>query len=70
MQWFKYKRLKVSNKVRGEQMGNLLDGIRKLKERRQETQTAPVAVTGKADELLELVAVYSAIGEKVGVCAG
>ena len=45
-------------------MGSLLDGIRKLKERRQETSRAPGAGDDKPDELSELVSLYSAIGEK------
>ena len=66
----KHQCLKVSNKVRGEQMGNLLDGIRKLKAQRQKTSQGPVAVTGKTDELSELVSLYSSIGEKSELVRG
>ena len=45
-------------------MGNLLDGIRKLKERRQESQRGLGSVDDKPDELTELVSLYSAIVEK------
>ena len=45
-------------------MGNLLDGIRKLKERRQEMPRGPDAGDDKPDELSELASLYSAISEK------
>ena len=45
-------------------MGNLLDGIRKLKERRQEVKQAPDAIDNKPDELSKMALFYSAIGEK------
>lgn len=45
-------------------MGNLLDGIRKLKERRQEVKQHTDAAHHKPDELSEMVSLYSTIVEK------
>ena len=45
-------------------MVNLLDGIRKLKERRQEATQAVGAVSAVPDDLAELITAYEAIGEK------
>ena len=45
-------------------MGNLLDGIRKLKERRQEMPRGQDTVDDKPDEFSELASLYSAISEK------
>lgn len=51
-------------------MVNLLDGIRKLKERRQEATQAVGAVSAVPDELAELVTAYEAIGEKSAFVRG
>jgi len=51
-------------------MVNLLDGIRKLKERRQEATQAVGAVSAVSDELAELVTAYEAIGEKSAFVRG
>ena len=45
-------------------MVNLLDGIRKLKERRQETTQTVGAVKVVPDDLAELIKSYEIIGEK------
>lgn len=45
-------------------MGNLLDGIRKLKERRQEMPRGPDTGGDKPDEFSELTSLYSAISKK------
>lgn len=45
-------------------MVNLLDGIRKLKERRQKARQAVKQVTEAPDDLAELITFYKAIGEK------
>jgi len=45
-------------------MANLLDGIKKLKERRQEVKQPPDAIDNKPDELSEMASLYSAIGVK------
>ncbi len=45
-------------------MVNLLDGIRKLKARRQEASQAGSVASDKPDELAELMTFYSFIGEK------
>jgi hypothetical protein len=50
-------------------MVNLLDGIRKLKERRQEATQTVGAVSAVPDDLAELITAYEAIGEK-SACVG
>lgn len=56
--------LKSQKKLRGGKMVNLLDGIRKLKERRQKARQAVKQVTEAPDDLAELITFYKAIGEK------
>ena len=45
-------------------MVNLLDGIRKLRERRQKARQAVEQVAETPDDLTELITFYKAIGEK------
>ena len=51
-------------------MVNLLDGIRKLKARRQEVSQASGVVAEVPDDLAEVIALYSAIGEKSALVRG
>ncbi len=51
-------------------MVNLLDGIRKLKERRQEASQAVGVVAEVSDDLAEIIKVYEAIGEKSAFVRG
>lgn len=51
-------------------MVNLLDGIRKLKERRQEASQAVGVIAGVPDDLAELITAYEAISEKSAFVRG
>lgn len=48
-------------------MVNLLDGIKRLKERRQEAKKAVGVVSTIPDDLSELVTAYEVIGEKLAI---